>query len=92
LSEPVWCMACQHGWDRDPVLEVPCPVCGQKIGSKCVSRAPSGHVKTAAFSGLPAWGHDMRDLLADRCGAYAHTCPKEADEDPLLTAEQGELF
>jgi len=82
------CLKCGHVWARDPVLEVPCPVCKQKVGSECVVRAPSGHVKNRAFGKLPPWGHDERDLLADRCGAYRHSCTREAEP----SANQGELF
>ena len=77
MTGPAWCMVCDHHWDRDPVLEVACPVCKQKVGSPCVSRAPSGHVKSGAFQGLQPWGHDERDLLAAEEGKYDHDCEDE---------------
>jgi hypothetical protein len=90
LKGPVHCQRCGHEWARDPVLEVACPVCRAKAGSPCVARAPSGHVKSGAFQGLPPWGHDERDLLAAREGHYKHDCAA-GDVDPLLYAEQGDL-
>lgn len=65
---------CHRAWPRDPVLEVECPVCHQPPGSPCVVRAPSEHVKSAKFCGLPPWGHDERDLAAVLAGAYGE-CP-----------------
>lgn len=69
---PVYCLLCGHQWARDPVLEVPCTECKARVGSPCVSRAPSGHVKSGAFQGLPAWGHDLRDIDAAAEGFYDH--------------------
>lgn len=78
--EPVPCLECGHRFSRDPVLEVTCPVCHQPPGSDCVVRAPSEHVKSAAFAGLPPWGHDARDLLACAEGHYGHDCKVSAEE------------
>lgn len=73
---PVACdnAGCGKTWQRDPVLEVSCPECGAAVGHPCVARRPSGHVHTSNFAGLPAWGHDARDLAADRQGKYG-PCP-----------------
>jgi len=71
----VACELCGRTWPRDPVLEVACPVCGAGVGHPCVSEAPSGHRKSAAFQGLPPWGHDERDLAAALAGAYG-PCPE----------------
>jgi hypothetical protein len=65
---------CGRVWPRDPVLEVACPRCAAPPGSPCVARRPSGHVHSAAFAGLPDWGHDERDLAALAAGAYG-VCP-----------------
>ena len=70
----VSCNLCGKTWDRDPVLEVECPVCGAEPGEECSHLSPSGHDKSAAFQGLPSYGHDERDLEADRQGAYGD-CP-----------------
>jgi hypothetical protein len=66
---PVHCArpSCDVRWPRDPVLEIPCPVCRAPIGVKC--RRPSGH---------PIFGlldfHARRDIEADRRGKYGR-CP-----------------
>lgn len=75
-DESVFCKipGCGRIWPRDPVLEVQCPTCDATAGSPCVVRRPSGHVHTAAFGGLPEWGHDTRDLAADAAGVYG-PCP-----------------
>lgn len=67
---------CDREWPRDPVLEVACPEpdCGAGVGAACVERRPSGHVNRGAFAGLPDWGHDARELLADATGCYG-VCP-----------------
>lgn len=73
-SKPAPCRECDHVFPRDPVLEVSCPVCEAPVGVKCASVAPSGHRKSTGFSGLAAWGHDERDLLAAAEGHYVHEC------------------
>lgn len=77
-AQPVSCAiaGCGKVWPRDPVLEVPCPekVCQAAVGHKCTVLRPSGHRQTGSFAGLPDWGHDERDLLADREGHYG-VCP-----------------
>lgn len=80
--KPVSCgePGCDHVFPRDPVLEVPCPVCGAEIGIHCASVAPSGHRKSRGFSGLAAWGHDARELAAAADGAYRHRCSVPDDE------------
>lgn len=35
------CKLCGETWTRDPALEVPCPTCRAKVGSRC--KRPSGH-------------------------------------------------
>lgn len=72
---PVACENCPKTWPREPAFEVDCPTCGVKAGSACVTRRPSEHVHSAAFSGLPPWGHDERDIAADLAGCYGE-CPK----------------
>jgi hypothetical protein len=75
------CDTCGQHYDRDPVLEVACPCCDASVGRPCVSRRPSEHVHSTAFSGLPSWGHDVRDLLAAAEGHYYCGCgitPAEA--------------
>jgi hypothetical protein len=65
----VTCMrpGCDRTWPRDPVLEVACPDCGARVGTRC--RRPSGHT---------AWGeanfHAARDTAADQAGCYGQ-CP-----------------
>lgn len=79
--KPASCGECDHTFERDPVLEVPCPVCEAGVGVKCASVAPSGHRKSAGFSKLPPWGHDERELLAAAQGCYFHTgCFDSYDE------------
>lgn len=39
--KPATCSVCGETWPRDPVLEVPCPDCKVKVGTRC--RRPSGH-------------------------------------------------
>lgn len=36
--------ACGKTWSRDPVLEVPCPVCGAPVGKPCQRKRPSGPI------------------------------------------------
>lgn len=93
MSGPAYCLRCGHSWDRDPVLEVACPVCKQGAGSPCVSRAPSGHVKSRAFGGLKPWGHDERDLLAAEQGHYDHKCITSEGRETVVEkpARQQEL-
>ncbi len=67
-------------FERDPVLEVKCPVCGAPVGVHCASVAPSGHRKSRRFSGLAPWGHDERDLLAAAEGHYLHPCTVPDEE------------
>lgn len=67
----VSCSLCGQSWERDPVLEVPCPVCPAEIGEQC--KRPSGH---------PIWGgqpHSVRDRQAmkerqnySKCTGTAH--------------------
>lgn len=70
----VTCKRCDKTWPRDSVLEVERPTCHAAPGSPCVVRRPSGYNHSAAFGGLPDWGHDTRDLAADAAGAYG-PCP-----------------
>lgn len=57
---------CERAWERDPILEVPCPDCHAGVGAYC--KRPSGH------SGPFVEAHASRDLAADRAGAYG-PCP-----------------
>lgn len=68
------CERCGKAWPRDPVLEVACPICGAEVGRPCRVIRPSEHVHSAAFAGLPPWGHDARDLLAAAENKYACGC------------------
>ena len=73
-SESAQCHNCGRRWPRDPVLEVACPVCGAAIGHPCRVARPSAHVHSAAFAGLPPWGHDARELLAAVENKYGCDC------------------
>lgn len=75
----VSCSRCGQEWARDPALEVACPSCQAGVGSPC--RRPSEH---------PCDFHAGRDRLALETVEGYKACPGEGD--PLLTAEQGELF
>ena len=76
--EPVACAVegCGKTWSRDPVLEVKCPVavCQAAVGHECTVMKPSGHRLNKNFAHLPPWGHNERELLADREGHYGE-CP-----------------
>lgn len=62
--------ACGKTWPRDPVLEVPCPVCGAPVGKPCQRKRPSGHTAWGN------WAHNERDLAALRdTPDYEHDCP-----------------
>ena len=41
LKSKITCQLCGEQWDKDPALEVPCPVCPAKVGQWC--RRPSEH-------------------------------------------------
>jgi predicted RNA-binding Zn-ribbon protein involved in translation (DUF1610 family) len=65
---PVVCLKCGQEWERDPDLEVPCPVCGAGVGQRC--RRPSGH--SGPFVGF----HAERDILAMETLDNYGLCPK----------------
>jgi hypothetical protein len=71
--------ACGRTWERDPALEVACPVCAAAIGQPCPRSRPSGH------SAWGDWAHNERDLLAMATVAgYVHACPgRDVPDDPL---------
>lgn len=48
MAAPFVCDSCGDSWEKDPRLAVPCPTCGQKIGSNC--RRPSGHYTSLPHS------------------------------------------
>jgi hypothetical protein len=77
VGEAVCC--CGLTWERDPALEVVCPVCGAAVGQPCPRSRPSGH------SAWGDWAHNERDFLAmDTVKGYVHDCPgREQPEDPL---------
>ena len=88
---------CGKTWPRDPVLEVPCPTCKAPVGTKCTVNRPSQHKHSMMFAGKNEWGHDERDILADREGKYGE-CPlgrcglkqkstRQTDELPLFEQE-----
>jgi len=83
---PVDCLRCGHEFRQDPVLEVECPTCGALPGHRCRVERPSEYVHSAAFAGLPPWGHDERDLLAASRGHYDHGCSVRV-ERPTTQAE-----
>jgi hypothetical protein len=63
----VTCHTCGQEWERDPVLEVECPVCHAKVGQVC--RRPSGHnVFGNSF-------HPAREDAAMAAG-FLQMCPK----------------
>lgn len=62
-GKKISCAKCGQSWDRDPALEVTCPVCKSKPGIKCKIERPSEHKLNPAFCGLPDV-HPLRDLLA----------------------------
>jgi hypothetical protein len=78
---------CNCSWERDPALEVACPDCKARVGSKC--RRPSGHT---TWQGEV---HSARDLLADKLGHYG-ACPSGRcglnREMPVAPAAQLSLF
>lgn len=67
---------CGKRWEREPALEVACPVaaCRAEPGQKCRHVSPSGHVKSLGFSHLQPWGHDAREAQAELSGAFG-VCP-----------------
>lgn len=71
----VRCSNCGQEWERDPALEVTCPVCSADIGQKC--KRPSGH---------PASLHAERDKKALREVDGYERCP-EASEPPEPSLE-----
>ena len=93
LSDAPTHTPCGYEWERDPALEVTCPVCGAAVGKPCQRLRPSGH------SAWGLWAHNDRDLLADALGKYAHPCTvppaggtKPQESRTKADAEQLELF
>lgn len=85
------CECCGQSWETPPTLAVACPKCGQAPGSPCVSRAPSGHVKEAAFAGLHPWGHVEREAEALRLGII-RKCTSGKTARAAREPRQAELF
>lgn len=81
------CESCGQEWPRDPALEVECPVCHAKPGQKCRVPRPSEYVHSAAFAGLPPWGHNERDILAMKVVPGYGRCPARRG----ATVEQADL-
>lgn len=63
----VVCQRCGQEWPRDPVLEVACPTCHAKVGTRC--KRPSGH---------DAEVHADRDRLAMATVPGYGQCPESA--------------
>lgn len=59
------CTACGQEWPRDPRLEVACPTCGARIGSRC--KRPSGHEAPEP--------HVAREELCILGGFMTRECP-----------------
>lgn len=69
---------CGVSWPRHPALEVACPDCKSKAGTKC--RRPSGH-STSDF-------HRSRRVLAEEGGHFG-CCPQGiCFEDPETLARE----
>jgi hypothetical protein len=66
----VSCQHCGEEWERDPALEVPCPICNSMVGHYCGHKRPSGH-KVRFGSTLI---HPARDQLATNRG-FLQRCP-----------------
>jgi len=90
----VYCQkpGCGRSWERDPILEVPCPACGAPIGAPC--KRPSGHPMRPDFHGFGY--HADRDLAAERAGHYgvcpSGRCGSGAGDEPTPTEPQLTLF
>lgn len=65
---------CERVWERDPVLEVPCPTCRAAAGNPCSALRPSGHRVSIHFAPLPGGCHGERDIEALRQNRYG-ICP-----------------
>ena len=63
----VSCSNCGQSWERDPALEVSCPVCHADVGERC--KRPSGHT---VWGGQP---HPERDRLAMQAVPGYGQCP-----------------
>lgn len=82
-SLAVVCQSCGQEWPRDPCLEVPCPMCGAKIGGPC--RRPSGHRVWSAFP-----FHPERERAAMAAG-FIRPCPAARKDSPT-SAQQPSLL
>lgn len=72
------CSACGQEWDRDPALQVTCPLCSARIGTYCSEQRPSGYRIRFGTTLI----HPARDQLAMDAGLLQRCPAAQKQEEP----------